>query len=114
MNLNGEDKNDKSLNNDDSKLKLSDPGYLSQNSVKIELLNNKKLINFCEYHNELLGYLNSNIQLLLRRTKAIKSKEEKLLYFSRTNNILNFKILSFLEMKIYYTKKFVLLKSSQP
>ena len=54
MNLNGEDKNDKSLNNDDSKLKLSDPGYLSQNSVKIELLNNKKLINFCEYHNELL------------------------------------------------------------
>ena len=78
MNLNGEDKNDKSCNNDDSNLQLS---YLSQNSVKIELLNNKKLINFyeeCEYHNELLGYLNSNIQLLLRRTKALKSKEDKL------------------------------------
>ena len=79
MNLNGEDKNDKWCNNDDSNLQLS---YLSQNSVKIELLNNKKLINFyeeCEYHNELLGYLNSNIQLLLRRTKALKSKEDKLL-----------------------------------
>ena len=79
MNLNGEDKNDKSCNNDDSNLQLS---YLSQNSVKIELLNNKKQINFyeeCEYHNELLGYLNSNIQLLLRRTKALKSKEDKLL-----------------------------------
>ena len=69
-------------NNDDSNLQLSYSAYLSQNSVKIELLNNKKLINFyeeCEYHNELLGYLNSNIQLLLRRTKALKSKEDKLL-----------------------------------
>jgi hypothetical protein len=93
MNLNGEDKNGKSFNNDDSKLQLFDPGYLSENSVKIELLKNKKLIHFyeeCEYHNELLGYLNSNIHLLLRRTKAIKSKEDKLLYFRISNTILKF------------------------
>ena len=53
----------------------SDPEFLTQDSLKIELIKNKKLISFyeeCEHHNEVKGFFNSNIQLILKRSIAIK------------------------------------------
>jgi len=59
----------------------SDPEFLTQDSLILELIKNKKLISFyeeCEHHNEVIGFLNSNIQLILKRSIAIKTKEQKL------------------------------------
>jgi hypothetical protein len=59
----------------------SDPEYLTQDSLKLELIKNKKLISFyeeCEHHNEVIGFLNSNIQFILKRSKAIKTKEQNI------------------------------------
>jgi hypothetical protein len=59
----------------------SDPEFLTQDSLKLELIKNKKLISFYEefeHRNEVIGFLNSNIQLILKRSIAIKTKEQKL------------------------------------
>ena len=59
----------------------SDPEFLTQDSLKLELIKNKKLISFyeeCDHHNEVIGFLNSNMQLILKRSIAIKTKEQKL------------------------------------
>ena len=44
----------------------SDPEFLTQDSLKLELIKNKKLISFyeeCEHHNEVIGFLKRNVKL---------------------------------------------------
>ena len=60
---------------------VSEPEILTQYSVIQELSNIRKMASYyeeCEKYNEIVGFVNKNIQLLIRKSHSINKLEETL------------------------------------